>query len=546
MSTGQIDPSLARKLLKPVTGRPSKGASIGLLSDSLGAILFAAALALTVNAIATEQMVFPWLLLMLASGVVRGLSTALALRAGADDARRVKLSLRAKILVTALARLPGGSRTGGGWITAIIDEVEAIDGHVSRFLPARFAAAVAPLLVVGAAACASLFAALIMLGTLIPFIFAMILAGGAAADQSRKQFDALARLSDLFSDRLRALPIIIGFSAEEREASQIENAATDVARRTMKVLRVAFLSSASLEFFAALSVALVAVYAGFNLLGLFPLPIPETLTLTEAMFVLALAPEFYAPMRRLAAAYHDRQAAETAIMRLEPLLKEVEHSPAPLASKAPAIALENLTIQHQDSEQPAIANFNLAISSGQCTALVGPSGCGKSSILHSLIGLAPREGIIRLDGEEIDPTADLSAMVGWAGQSTLIMPGTVAENIALARPDATRAEINAIAEKVGLGPMLARRGGIHVALDPRGSGLSGGERRRIALARALLKNAPLLLLDEPTAHLDPESEAQIIALLRETLPGHTAIIATHSPALAAICSQIVDLHGIRP
>ncbi|RKF18926.1 thiol reductant ABC exporter subunit CydD [Altericroceibacterium spongiae] len=555
MSTGRIDPIVARKLLKPVAGRPSKGATIGLLSDSCGAILFAAGLAWTVSALTKGESVWPWLLLMAASGVVRGLSSALALRAGANDARRVKSTLRGRVLSTALARLPGGARTGGGWITAIIDEVEALDGHVTRFLPARFAATAAPLLVLAAAACASLFATLILLGTLIPFVIAMALAGGAAADQSRKQFDALARLSDLFADRLRALPVIIAFDAGDREAGRIGEAAAEVARRTMKVLRVAFLSSASLEFFAALSVALVAVYAGFNLLGLFPLPVPETLTLAEGMFVLALAPEFYAPLRRLAAAYHDRQAAETAITRLEPLLTPVERSAPPAQAAAtqaaPAVVLENLTIRHEESDHDAIAGFDLTVGSGEAVALVGPSGSGKSSILHALIGLAPRQGTIRLDGTALDPQADLSSLAGWCGQSTLMLPGTVAENIALARPDASREEVEAIAEKVGLAPMLARRGGLHMAIDPRGSGLSGGERRRLALARALLKEAPILLLDEPTAHLDPDSEAAIIALLRETLPGHTAIIATHSPALAAICPRRIDLQartlqGARP
>lgn len=538
------DRASARRLLKPVAGRPPRGASIALLADTVAAIGFAAGLALAIEALERGEAIWPWALLMAASGLARGVLSWMAVTSGADAARAVKAAVRPRVLGAALGRRPGGSRAGGGWIAAIVDEVEALDGHVARFLPARAASGIAPLLVLGATALASPFAALILIGTLIPFIAAMALAGGAAADRSRRQFTALARLSDLFADRLRALPVILAFDAGEREATRIGVAASEVADRTMKVLRVAFLSSAALEFFAALSVALVAVYAGFQLLGLFPIPVPETLTLGKALFVLALAPEFYAPLRRLSAAYHDRQAAETAIIRLAPLLDHPARSAAPGVTGAPALRIEALAVRHEESGRPAVAGFDLDIAAGERIALVGPSGSGKSSVLHALIGLAPREGRIWLDGRPLGPGVDLAGIAGWVGQSTLIVPGTLGDNIALGRRDATRAEIEAVAQRVGLAPMLAARGGLDAAIDPRGGGLSGGERRRIAIARALLKDAPLMLLDEPTAHLDPESEASIATMLADALRGRTVLIATHSPALAALCSRSVTMKGV--
>jgi ATP-binding cassette subfamily C protein CydD len=295
------------------------------------------------------------------------------------------------------------------------------------------------------------------------------------------------------------------------------------------VLRVAFISSAALEFFAALSVALVAVYCGFNLLRLLPFPVPETLDLKRAFFVLALAPEVYAPMRRLAAAYHDRQAAEAASASLATFETPAQKPAAALVAEAPTIRFEGVTVRYPDADAPALENFSLVAEAGTITALVGPSGAGKSSLLNLLLDLAPlTAGRIETEGD-----------IAWAGQSPLILPASIADNIALARRDASRAEIEAAARAVGL--ILDRPGGLDFVLDERGSGLSGGERRRLSLARALLKPAPILLLDEPTANLDTASEADLLTAIREAAKGRTTLIATHSEAVAALADQVVRL-----
>ena len=534
-----------------------------LLLDSVAAIGFAAGLAGGVVAVPHGVgAMLPWVLLAGVSACGRGACAMLAARVGAGGAYRAKTRLRRRIVDAALRRAPGSDATTGTLMSAAVDEVDAIDGYVSRFLPARMAASIAPLIVLSATAIASPIAAGILVATFFPFLAAMILAGGAAADASRRQFLALARLSGLFADRIGALPVILAFRAEQREARALGEASEDLARRTMAVLRVAFLSSGALEFFAALSVALVAVYAGFNLLGLLPFPVPETLDLGRAFFVLALAPEFYAPMRRLAAAYHDRQAAETAAERLAEVERAKAAAPSTVpvwSGVAPTIRFDSVTIRYDGQDRAAVSGVSFQAKPGMIVALVGPSGSGKSSLLHLLLGLAPlsrgritictpspipeREGgDAVLDLAEIGSIAPIAA---WMGQSPLILAGTIGSNIALADPSASAERIAEVARIAGLSPMLLARGGLDAVIDARGSGLSGGERRRIALARALLKPAPVLLLDEPTAHLDAASEAHLIPAIARACVGRTTIIATHSARLAAIADLVIDL-GERP
>ncbi|MGE7204093.1 thiol reductant ABC exporter subunit CydD [Sphingomonas sp. NPDC019816] len=539
MTTITHDRSAARartRWLNRAAGRRDGAAGL-LLLDTMAAIGFAVAIAGGVAAIAAEESAWPWAMLMLGAGSLRGLFAAAAMRIGARRAAAAKREQRGRVIADALYRTSGRPIDAGLLAAQAVDAVEALDGYVARFLPARSAAAIAPMLVLAATAWASWFAALILAATLVPFVAAMILAGGAAADESRRQFAALHRLSARFGDRVRALPVILAFGAEARETEAIGAAARELAERTMRVLRIAFLSSAALEFFAALSVALVAVYCGFSVLGLLPFAAPESLDLTHAFFVLALAPEFYAPMRRLAAAYHDRQGAETAADTLMAIPAPVANAPVVLTAP---LVLHDVTIRYPDADRPAVAGLSLRIAPGEIVALLGPSGSGKTSVLHALLGLAPLSaGTIAANGT---PIASIAGQASWAGQHPLLIAGTIRENLLLAYPSADDVALARAIALAGLGPMLARReGGLDHRLDARGSGLSGGERRRIALARALLKPAPFLLLDEPTAHLDAQAEAALIATIAQAARGRTTLIATHSEALAAIATRIVRL-----
>ncbi|NBB51935.1 thiol reductant ABC exporter subunit CydD [Rhizobium sp. CRIBSB] len=513
--------------------RELRSLSIGLaLADVAPATGFAGGLAMTV-ALAGQGMgaVWPWLTLAAISLMLRGVIGQAAVETGGRLARAVKSDTRRSILADLFAR---GARAPDR-MTAAVEGVSALDGYYARFLALRVAAGVTPLLVITAAGLASPVAAGILLFTLIPFVVGMILAGSAAADESRRQFGALARLSALFADRIRALPVVLAFEAETRVCTDVARASDELEQRSSRVMRMAFLSSGVLEFFSAISVALIALYCGFNLLRLLPFPVPETLDLGRAFFVLALAPEVYQPMRRLAAAYHDRQAAEAAAPALitpDPAVT----TPATLAAAAPAIRFDHVRIAYPGGGVPAVEDFSLEVRPGQIVALVGPSGSGKSSLLHLLLGLAPLSmGEVRVGDASLAACGGFASQIAWASQAPVVVPGSLADNIRIADPSACPGRVQAAAGQVGLEAFLDR------PIDERGGGLSGGERRRLGLARALLKRSPLLLLDEPTANLDPASEQAIIAIIRRAARDRTTLVATHSAAVAAMADRVVRL-----
>lgn len=547
------------------------------LIDAVCAVVLAAAIAYAVQLVldaratgAGAHRLLPVLLGLCAVAAARAMAQIYAVHAGQHDARAAKAGWRALIWPAVLKSAPGDRTMLGEAVSDAVDRIEDLDGYHANFRPLRFAAVAAPLMIAVAAAPASIIASVIMLGTLVPFALGMALAGTAAARAARRQMAALGRLSGLFVDRVRALPVIVGFGAQERVGRHLADATRDVAERTISVLRIAFLSSAVMEFFAALSVALVAMYCGFNLLGLLPFPAPETLTLGEALFVLVLAPEFYMPMRRLAAAYHDKQTGEAAMERLRaweparqdgdaagdapvvapaaPVTSATTLSPAPESAApglrapelgVPELRFDEVVIAYEDM---SIGPFSFTAQAGAMTAICAPSGFGKSSLLHAVLGLAPVAGGRLLVNGRADALAALPGHIGWAGQAIAFIPGSLGDNIRLARPEAAAAEVERVARLVGLGRVMDARGeGLAFLLDHHGSGLSGGERRRIALARVLLKDAPLWLLDEPTADLDAASAAEIGAMLRREGRGRTLVLATHNEGLAALADHKVML-----
>lgn len=516
--------------------RPDPRAAIWWLADCLGAIPVAGAIALAVGAAMPGGRGIDAIRacgLLLAGGILRALAQGMAPVVGQAAAARAQADLRARVHPALLpSRLIRGRLIGEDMHLAV-DSIAAVQGLAARFLPLRAAAGLGPFLIALAVAPASWVACLILLGTLPPFILAMALAGGAAARRAEAQHVALTRLSGLFVDRLRALPAILALGAEDRIARHLGQSAREVARRTMAVLAIAFASSAILEFFAALSVALVAVYCGFALLGLLPFPAPEHLTLPRAFFVLALAPEFYLGMRRLAAAYHDKQQGEAALAALDAEVDQAAPDPAP--SPAPSCWTgRDVMLAHPDGA--AIGPLGWAWRGPGLHAITGPTGSGKSSLLLALIGHVPVvDGAIEADGRAFQP-GSCNALLGWAGQQVALLPGTLRANLAMGMAD--EGAMLACLQGLGLGPMLARRGGLDMVVDHRGSGLSGGERRRIGLARAILSGRPILVLDEPTADLDADSAAAVRAVLADQARGRMVIAATHDADLVAMAASV--------
>ena len=536
LPTGPISLPPARRLA--LWARPYRRgralADLLTVLDAIPAIGFAAGLAGALGRLAGgDGRIELWLALAFLSLGFRAILAQVAVYVSAATAFGVKRGVRRLVLEDMFE----GRRDGAGGVSSAVEGVEALDGYFARFAALRKAATISPLLIIAAVAFASPVAAGILLFALIPFVIGMALAGIAAAAESRRQFEALQRLSVLFLDRIRALPVLIAFQAEARTVTEIGRASTELADRTGRVLKVAFLSSGVLEFFAALSVALVAVYCGFNLLRLLPFDAPETLTLARAFFVLALAPEVYAPLRRLAAAYHDRQAAEAAVPALAGAADQgPRRAHARITwTEPPMIQFRDVQIRYGDG--PAILNhFDLDIPGGAVVAVTGVSGSGKSSLLHLLLGLAPLAGgEVEIGGQRLSQIGDFAGSVGWASQAPIVIPGTLGENIALARQGASSSELLRAAGQAGLHGSLQRR------LDERGGGLSGGERRRLGLARALLSQSRVLLFDEPTANLDRDTETALIVALREACKGRTVIIATHSEAVLTVADHVVRL-----
>lgn len=527
-------PSVSPELPRPA----SRAAGVWWLGDTAGAILFAGSLAMfIVSSTATPLADQAWVSLggIVASGMLRASAQAMAGISGQQAAARVKSDLRWRVMAALLSSRQQRGCLIGEDLRVAVDDVEAHEGLIARFQPLRLTAMLSPLIIAAAVAFASWVAALILLATLVPFGVGMAFAGLAGKAEADRQFLALTRLSGLFVDRVTALPVILAFGAEDRLTRQIGGAAREVAARTMQVLKIAFVSSAMLEFFAALSVALVAVYCGFSLLGLLPFPAPEGLSLGQAFFALALAPEFYLGMRRLAAAYHDKQQGQAAQRSVAAALGKVD--PVQLTGVAgvradPPSELRAAGLMIRYDDDACIGPITACWRGPGLHVVTGPTGAGKSSLLHALVGLAPVSvGSIILN--EMDVTAgDLRAITGWAGQRPLLLPGTLVDNLTLGGQGIAPQDLARLNDASGLSTMIATRGE-DLVIDPRGSGLSGGERRRIGLVRAIGSGRPLLLLDEPTADLDPDTAVQVIALLQEVARSRLVIAATHDPLLIA-------------
>lgn len=507
--------------------RIAKAAGLAWTSDIVGASVFAWGAASALEAYLQSTPGFAiGASLMLLGGLLRLASQYGAQILGFDEGTALARTRRAALFPQLLSLAGPAAPALGATATLGIDHVAAEQARAARFDPVRQSATLAPILVVLIVALQSRVAALILFLTLIPFVIGMILAGGAARQAADRQMAAITALSALYVDRIRHLPIIRHFGAEDRIARAAGGAAQDVAERTIAVLRAAFLSSAVLEFFAALSVALVAVYCGFALLGLLPFTPPEQLDYRAAFFVLVMAPEFYLPMRRLAAAYHEKQLGEAADKALAEVTK-----PVIAAAPADKVSLRDVVIAWPGHRIGPVS-FELGQTGLVC--VTGPTGSGKTSLLAAIAGqVMPSDGTL----------ATLpAAAIAWAGQVPLLLPTTLDDNLRLGRPEATEADVAEAVHSVGLDALVAgRNDGLATPIDHHGAWLSGGERRRLGLARALIADRLLLLADEPTADLDSASAERIMGLLVAEAKRRAVIVATHDERLAALADQVIAL-----
>jgi len=485
--------------------------------------------------------------------LVRALLGAVGEQAGLVGAERIKRHVRQALFTQMLARPPRATdlAPSGVAAAAIVDQVDAVEGYFARYLPAALQAALLPLIFGAVILPLDWVAGLLFLVTapLIPLFMALV--GWGAQIATDRQARALSHLTGRFADRLRGLLTLKLFGREQAETAGIVDASEALRLRTIKVLRIAFLSSAVLEFFAALGVAGIALYVGLTFIDYLQLR-SGPLTLQLGMFLLLMAPEVYNPLRLFASHYHDRAAARSAIAEITQQLGVSPNMPVTLADIAPRsgspidVTLSDVTLRTPDHMAGVALDISVHVSPGQNVALLGPSGSGKSTLLEAIVRLRDHTGSILLDGRPLDQwsEAEMRGRTFLLTQKPRIIHASIAENIALARPGATRQEIERAAEHADVSGFA---GGLSEGLDTLvgedGVGLSGGQAQRVALARLFLRDASLILLDEPTAHLDQTLEREVVTRLLDYARGRTLIVATHSEALAARMDKAYRLVG---
>ena len=425
--------------------------------------------------------------------------------------------------------------------TLAVGGVDALETAFARYLPQLVLATIVPVAVLVLVASIDLISAGIMLLTLPLVPVFMWLIGRYTERRTEERREALRLLATHFLDVVRGLPTLRAFNRGEAQAERIAQVSDEYRRATMRTLRVAFLSGTVLELAATLGIALVAVTVGVRL-------VEGGLGLEAGLTVLVLAPELYLPLRNLAAQYHASADGLAVGERLLDLAEEEGRRPGAAMPPSPRhapIRFEGVSYAYPTRPRPAVADLDLELEPGEMVALTGPSGAGKSTIAALLLLMAePTAGRVSVGGvdlAECDP-ASWRAQVAWVPQRPTLFRGTVADNIRLGDAGAPDAAVREAAAQAGAHRFV--RGlpdGYETIVGDGGRPLSAGQVRRIALARAFLRDAPLVILDEPTADLDPASAEVVAAAVERLLAGRTVLLVTHRPELESRADRVVRL-----
>jgi ATP-binding cassette, subfamily C, bacterial CydD len=473
-------------------------------------------------------------------------------------AARIKSQLRCGLTAKALGLGPSwlSGQRAGEITTLATTGLDALDAYFARYLPQLVLACFVPLAVLARVAAADWISGLVI-GVTLPLIplFA-ILIGSYGKARTQRQWRLLARLGGHFLDVVEGLPTLKAFGRARAQAEVIKTVTSEHRTATMAALRIAFLSALVLELSAALATALVAVEVGLRLLA-------GHMGYETALLVLLLTPEAYLPLRNVGAQFHASAegtvAAQHALDILDlpdpvpPIIVPLARNRAARAAKADLrsqpIVLTNVTLAYPGRTAPALDGVSLTINPGDRIVLTGPNGAGKSSLLALLLRFCePTGGRIDVGAAWLGviPVSDWRRQIAWVPQSPYLFAGTVADNIALGDPGATPAAIRRAARLAGAEEFIdALPGGFDTTLPERAVTLSAGQRQRIALARAFLRDAPLVLLDEPTAHLDPQTATQVMALIETLGAGRTVLMVSHGTrALITARGSVLRLdHG---
>jgi ATP-binding cassette subfamily C protein CydD len=532
---------LARKSQRWIRATVVAGALVGLAT-----IVQMALLAWLVHQIVIEgqtaSTLTPWFVALVATLLVRTLGQGFQTQFAARCSEQVRRDARRQIHrhwrdagPVALADSSAGT-LAREWL----DHVEALHGYFARFLPQMSLSVIVPLAILVLVFWLDWLAGIFLLlsAPLIPIFMALV--GMGAEKVNQQHFETISRLSGQFLDKVRGLTTLQLFRQTEDASRTLHRRSDQYRKITMKTLKVAFLSSAVLEFFASVAIAVIAIYIGFGLLGYITYGPSADLTLFSGLLILLLAPEFFQPLRTLSQHYHDRAAALGAgaeiLARLATPVGGEPASDTPASLPDHGLSLDNVTLSYQGGN-PVLANLELTIERGKAVALTGASGGGKSSLLHLMAGfIQPDSGTIRVFGQ-----APGQCPFGWLGQRGFWIQGSWADNLRLTSPEASDIAIENALRLVGLGSVLESRDqGIHSLIGEDGQGLSGGQARRLSLARIFLADYDLILLDEPTAGLDATSEILVLEALHKLAEaGKTLIFSTHHQALLALADQVL-------
>ncbi|MGY1499233.1 thiol reductant ABC exporter subunit CydD [Streptomyces sp. QTS52] len=537
-----IDPRLlryagaTRRFLLAVVGLGAVGAGLVIAQAMLIAEVVVGAFQ---HGLSVTELRTP-LLLLVAVAVGRAVVSWLTELAAHRTSAAVKSELRGRLLERAVALGPGwlsGQRTGS-LVALATRGVDALDDYFSRYLPQLGLAVVVPVAVLARIVTEDWVSAAIIVGTLPLIPVFMVLIGWATQSRMDRQWQLLSRLSGHFLDVVAGLPTLKVFGRAKAQAESIRRITGEYRQATMGTLRIAFISSFALELLATLSVALVAVTIGMRL-------VHGEMDLYIGLVVLVLAPEAYLPLRQVGVQFHAAAeglaAAQEIFAVLETPVPESGTGPVP----AGGVAFEGVTVRYPGRSVDAVVDASFAVEAGETVALVGPSGAGKSTLLHALLGFVrPTAGRVSVGGADL-AGIDLDqwrSRVAWVPQRPHLFAGSIAENVRLARPDADDTAVRrALADAGALEFVDALPEGVHAVLGEDGAGLSAGQRQRLALARAFLADRPVLLLDEPTAALDGETEAEVVAAVRRLAVGRTVLLVVHRPALLAVADRVVRL-----
>ncbi|BEH14614.1 thiol reductant ABC exporter subunit CydD [Marinobacter shengliensis] len=532
---------LARKNQRWIRATVVAGALVGLAT-----IVQMALLAWLVHQIVIEgqtaSTLTPWFVALVAALLVRTLGQGFQTQFAARCSEQVRRDARRQIHrhwrdagPVALADSSAGT-LAREWL----DHVEALHGYFARFLPQMSLSVIVPLAILVLVFWLDWLAGIFLLlsAPLIPIFMALV--GMGAEKVNQQHFETISRLSGQFLDKVRGLTTLQLFRQTEDASRTLHRRSDQYRKITMKTLKVAFLSSAVLEFFASVAIAVIAIYIGFGLLGYITYGPSADLTLFSGLLILLLAPEFFQPLRTLSQHYHDRAAALGAgaeiLARLATPVGGEPASDTPASLPDHGLSLDNVTLSYQGGK-PVFANLELTIERGKAVALTGASGGGKSSLLHLMAGfIQPDSGSISVFGQ---PPGQCP--FGWLGQRGFWIQGSWADNLRLTSPEASDIAIENALRLVGLGSVLESRDqGIHSLIGEDGQGLSGGQARRLSLARIFLADYDLILLDEPTAGLDATSEILVLEALHKLAEaGKTLVFSTHHQALLALADQVL-------